>query len=203
MNRGHYLICLARPALLRLARYQPRRAIGFVEIMVAILIAAACGVPIYLSVTSSRTETSKAINYLRAMELANEVIEWANVTPFDKLTDAMLSAHTQSLVVPQGTMLCPESIKTVDPENAQWKTDGLTATAISYPEQYNKAFYFRSVSILPIDVPGLIASDLLKQVTVEVSWNEGKTPANPNVGNDRMRKVTLSTLIYNDEKIVD
>lgn len=177
--------------------------IGFVEIMIAIMLAAVCGIPIYLSVTSSRTETSKAINYLRAVELANEVIEWATVMPFDKLDEALLSGHALSLVEPAASGYSPVAIKTTDPVYTQWKADGLMAAGLRYPEQYNNAFFFRTVKIRTVEEPGLIAGNLLKEITVDVAWNEGQTPANPNVGTDRMRRISLSTYIYNDEKVVD
>jgi len=160
--------------------------------MVAILVAAVLAVPLFYLVTSTRTDTSKAINYLRAMELANEAIEWANVIPFHKIKE--LEGTGGSLVEDLGGNFVPVKLAVVN--NGMWA--GL-APQIQYSDQYPTAFFHREIIVGSItqSVPW---RDAMAKVTVTVSWNEGKKPDILD-STDRMRKITLYALIFNDRKL--
>ncbi len=164
----------------------------FAEIMVAVLVVSVLAIPLSYLVTSTRTDTSKAINYLRAMELANEVIEWANVVPFDKIKT--LENAGGSLVEDMGGNL--QSVKLPVTANGMWA--GL-ATQIQYSEQYPTAFFYRQITVGSItqSVPW---RDYVAKVTVTVSWNEGKKPDVLDTP-DRMRKITLYALVFNDRRL--
>lgn len=171
-----------------------RGGFGFVEIAVAAVVIGVCAIPILWLVSSSRVETSKAINYLRAMELANETIEWATIIPFqDKAGNdlaRLANGYSESLfnnrLIRVGN-------------NPAW-TQVPLANDVAYSDQYDSAYFFREIRIT--DVPEMSLRGFLKKITVTISWNEGKTPANPSATPpDRMRKITLSTLIFNDRKI--
>ena len=171
-----------------------RNGFGFVEIAVACVVIGVCAVPILWLVSSSRVETSKAINYLRAMELANETIEWASVIPFQskdgKNLAVLANGYTESL-------FNNRLIRVGD--NPAWAQVPL-ANDVMYSDQYDAAYFFREIRIT--DVPEMSLRGFLKKVTVTISWNEGKIPANPSASPpDRMRKITLSTLIFNDRKV--
>ncbi|MGM0598482.1 MAG: type IV pilus modification PilV family protein, partial [Candidatus Rifleibacteriota bacterium] len=70
---------------------------GFVEVLIAILIISACAVPIIYMVTSARGDTTRAINYLRAVELANEAIEWVSSARYDQINPTTLAALSETL----------------------------------------------------------------------------------------------------------
>lgn len=169
-----------------------RTAFTFAEIIVAILVVTVLAVPLFYLVTSTRTDTSKAINYLRAMELANEVIEWANVIPFAEISK--LAQMGGSLVEDVGGTL--KSVPVPLKANSMWS--GL-ATQIQYSDQYPTAFFYRSITVASIthNVPW---RDYVAQITVTVAWNEGKKPDNVN-DQERMRKITLYALVFNDRKL--
>lgn len=173
---------------------------SFVEIVIAILVAAGCAIPIFYMITSARTETSKSINYLRALELANEAIEWASVSDFNSdLNSQVFGGVGGGLVEEIGNDLTPVSVMTAAAVNPVWNADGVIAQDLRYSEQYNQAFFWRSITVEEVDSNfNRFASGLLKKITVEVSWNEGKTPPNINDGSDRMRKIRLSTIILNE-----
>ncbi len=177
-----------------------KSGLSFVEILIAIMIISGCAVPIVYMLTSSRTDTSKAINYLRAMELANEAIEWATVTPFEKLTDETFSAFWGSLVTDGGAGLAPDEVAVVAPDHPVWSSDGVMAKKLSYSEQYNKAFFFREIEIEDVSA-AYLGKNMMKKVSVTIKWCEGKMPGNINNGDDRTRQVQLSVLIGNDANL--
>ena len=173
------------------------RGFTFAEIVVAVAIVTIVAVPVYYLLTNTKVGTAKAINYLRAMELANEVIEWANITPYEKLWDGIKSPFAQgysdSLVVAGTT---PKATAIQVSANTGWKD---LATKLEYSEQYNSAFFYRKVEIKP--VAGVPYQGYLLEVTVTVSWNEGKAPAIITDPADRMRKITLSCLLMHERKM--
>ena len=179
-----------------------KSGLGFVEVLIAISIISACAIPIVYMVTSSRTDTSKAINYLRAMELANEAIDWAMVTPFERLDDGIFSGVGGTLVRDSSGNLEPEFVQVGVPSNPIWVNDwtdrGIMGDKIKYSEQYNKAFFWREIKIENV-TGNYFQPNLLKKVIVTVKWSEGKRPANVNIGDDRMRQVQLSVLLLNDK----
>ncbi len=183
-------------------RQMANKGISFIEVLIAIAVVSACAVPIVYMVTSTRTDTSRAINYLRAMELANEAIEWASVVPYSKVTPEIFSAFSEPISIDDGSNMKPASIAVGNPKNTVWSGDGLTADSIAYSEQYNNAFFFREIKIEDV-TDSYVHADLLKKVTVTVKWSEGYRPANPNVSDDRSRQVQLSVLILNDESLLE
>lgn len=177
-----------------------RAGLGFVEIVIAVLVISACAVPVVYMVTSSRTDTTKAINYLRAVELANEVIEWASIAEFSKLDASTFSAFTGSLVEESAGNVLPVSLAVASPDNPVWKADNLMAGNLSYSEQYGHAYFFREVEITDV-TDSYLQPDLLKKVTVRVKWSEAHRPANINLPDDRSRQVELSVLLLNDNTL--
>jgi len=59
-------------------------AISFPEILVAVLVFSILAFPIYSFLIQTRKDTLKTINYLRAMELAQEGLDWVKITPIKK-----------------------------------------------------------------------------------------------------------------------
>jgi hypothetical protein len=177
-----------------------KRGLGFVEVIVAILIAAACAAPVIYMVTSSRTDTSKAINYLRAMELANEAIEWATISRFSSVNDSTFSALAGPITTDEGGGLRTADLALGSPDNTVWSEDGLITNQLSYSQQYNNAFFYREIDIEDIS-DSHVNDGLLKKVTVTVKWSEGHRPANLNIPDDRSRQVQLSVLILNDQQL--
>jgi len=178
-----------------------RVGFGFVEIIVATLIAAVCSIPIIMMVSSSRADTSKAINYLRALELANEALEWATIATDTDHLDMNLRSCGGSLIVDTGLGVPGAArVDAVDPVNGKWISDGIITKDIGYSDQYNTAFFLRNISVKP--VTSGIGAGHLSEVTVEVKWNEGRAPANPiDPSGERMRMITLKTLIVHDNQL--
>jgi hypothetical protein len=178
-----------------------KKALGFVEVLVAVVIVAACAVPIVYMVTSARTDTSKAINYLRAMELANEVIDWAQMSPYGMVDDSIFSGITGPITIDDSGTLKSAEIAVGTPKNPVWETDGLVAGKLQYSEQYNNAFFYREVEIEEIS-DTFLGEDMLKKLVVTVKWCEGSRPPNPNTSDGRTREVKLSVLLVNDQHLM-
>ncbi len=177
-----------------------RLGMGFVEIMIAVLVVTGCAIPVIYMLTSSRTETSKAINYLRAMELANEVIEWATAAEFSQVDAGSLSAFCGSISEIHGSDLQTVGVATAEPDHQTWKSDGLMANNMKYSEQYNTGFFYREVEVENVD-DSYLQTDLLKKLKVRVKWSEGERPANLNISDNRTRQVELSVLILNEKNL--
>jgi len=175
------------------------RGISLVEVLIAVLIVAVSSIPVIYMVTSSRTDTSKAINYLRAVELANEVIEWAQAVKFEDLDEGKFSAFVQTLVDDSSGELKPVPVGVAPPENANWAS-GLAAENLMYSEQYCVAYFFREVEFE--DIPGStnLNDGMLKKMTVRVKWNEAAVPSSVH-NSDRDRQVELSVLLINDKNM--
>lgn len=177
---------------------------GFVEIIIAVSLVAACAVPVFYMVNTTRTDTTKAINYLRAMELANEVIEWASASVVETTDGSLpplsvrLSALNTSLINDMAGGLVPVEVAVEAPENPEWR--GFALDKLSYSEQYNNAFFYREVTVAPVD-RSYFESDLLQKVTVTVKWCEGRRPASLNVPGDRDRQIELSFLVLNEHHL--
>lgn len=170
---------------------------SFVEVLVAVVIIAACAVPVVYMVTSARTDTSKAINYLRAMELANEVIEWAQISRFGMVDEGVFSGITGPVTLDDGGTLKAAKIAVGPSDYESWNTDNLIANELQYSEQYNNAFFYRNVKIEDI-TDSIISDNMLKKVVVTVKWCEGTRPPNPNIDEGRTRQVQLSVLLLNE-----
>lgn len=174
-----------------------RSGIGFVEVLVAVLIAAVSAVPVVYMVSSSRTDTSKAINYLRAVELANEVIEWAQGVDFEDLDSITFSTYVGTLADDSTGAITPMPLNAAAPANPNWSSGNFAPENLKYSEQYGNAFFFREVEFE--DVPGSInfSDGMLKKMTVRVKWNEGSAPSSV-YSSERDRQVELSVLLLND-----
>ncbi len=176
-----------------------KKALSLIEIIVALTIAVFAGIPILRMVSSSRTETTNSINYLRAMELANEAIEWVNVTNFKDL-DNLGKILQESIVEQKGSNLTPGQIATTEAEYEKWKGSKLFQKKINYSDQYVNAYFYRTIDVKEIN-NSTIKKNLLKKVTVTVKWSEGKKPSNLNVDSNRSKQIQLSVLVINDENL--
>ena len=157
------------------------RGFSLVEVLVAIVVAAVLSVPILILTTSSRTETCKAINYLRALEIAHETVEWISATPLTAKAIEELKACEGSLQsYPTGA-------------NPLWPS----LKDITYPGQYSPAFFFRKIEIEPVSDSAVDYRDYLHKVVVTVLWSEGKTPVN-SADADREKKIVLTTLVFDE-----
>ncbi len=165
------------------------RGVTFTEIIVAVTVFAILAIPLYLSMSNIQTDTVKSINYLRAMELASEAIDYVKMLPFDKNFKLNSEGLSGSILVETGSLFEPTSIPTGDNEYYQ---DVLEAK-IQYSSQYNPAYFFRSIEVS--DLSGTEYSGLLKKVVVTVYWDNGVKVNNLHDVNQRSRKVVLATLI--------
>ncbi len=174
-------------------RRTPQRGFSLVEVVVAFAISLVCFGGLIYFATSTRTETSKAENYLRALQIAQETIELIQSTPAEELTPAKLQMFEGSLVNPASG----KSVTLPVHPSAAWQPTDKT-----YPDQYTKAYFYRKIKLKPVE-SGIPNSRFLKQVTVEVFWNEGKTPDKIEaIGGDpdRMRKLSLPAVIFDERE---
>ena len=172
-----------------LLKWFRRTGFGLAEVVVTVVIGVSCAIPLIWMVSSSRTETTQAINYLRAMELANEIIDLANVVPFKDLDSFAGAAN--------GRLSPFIQVKQLDPGHA-WFTY-VADQNLPYSGQYDKCYFYRQIDVKLVDNQNY--SRFLKKLSVSVEWNEAKVPPNPNVNtadNQRMRKIVLETLVFND-----
>lgn len=170
----------------------PRRAFSFVEIIIAFTVAAVFFGGILHFITATRSETSKAERYLRALQIAQETIELAQSTPFEELTGSKMQVFEGSLVNPQTKRSVNLPFHADSPWQPQTK---------GYSDQYTKAYYYRKVKVDQVD-PSTPNARFLRMVTVEVYWNENQVPASLETvagTPDRMRKLALSAIVF-DEK---
>ena len=165
-----------------------KKAFTVTEIVIATIIFIEAFVAIIMLLSSSRTETSKSRNYLRALELAQEAIDWVNSAPFKDVKDENLELLRGNLV--NGKIVTGNNAKN-------------SITESNYPEDYSNAFFYRTVTIEPDTEFNADVKRFLKKVTVGVYWNEGTTPKNLETTENgvplRTRKLMLSTIIFNDE----
>lgn len=170
----------------------------FAEIMVAVLIVFVVAMPIVYVTTSSRKDTSRAIFYLRAVELANETLEWATIIDYEDLTDETLQGYTGSITdsSSNGTKCVSLQINS-KPKNKQWENNLLTKE-LKYPDQYAGQYYYRHAKVEELD------NGNLKKVTVKVKWAEDKRPKQVDKFDDkgntdgRDRYVEMSVIILKE-----
>ena len=180
-----------------------KHGFGFIEIMIAVIIAAVVTVPVFYMITSSRVDTARAINYLRAIELANEVIDWVSVTPFE---DKDVMSMSDQLSILNGSLVEAPSLENLSARNVlvssteNDRINELTTDNLTYSEQYNRNFFFREITVEPV-APNPVAPDLLKKVTVVVSWSEHRIPPTPDLPAGRDRSVEMSVLVLNDRNL--
>ncbi len=183
-------------------RLNKKQAMSLVEIVVALMVAVAAAIPILQMMTKSNTETTSSINYLRAVELANETIEWASIASFSAVINQEkgLSSLSGPIINDGGSGFTPESVA-VNPtiENENWNDPNIFKTELKYSDQYIPAFFYRVVNVEPLDDFG---GDMLAKVTVTIKWCENSRPTNLNIDSDeRNRQVELSVLVINDENL--
>ena len=178
-----------------------KKAFGLIEIIVALLIIVCAGIPIIKMVFQTQTETSSSVNYLRAMELADEVIEWANATKFKDLDK--LTSLSGSMVEVSDSGHGMIKINTSGTSNENWKSSGFFEENLKYSDKYCSAFFYRDIKVEPVTSPNnTFESNLLKKVTVKIKWSEGRMPSNVNVDSERNREIQLSVLVINDDNLL-
>ena len=183
--------------------FKNKKALSLIEVLIAFTIAVLCGIPILMMVSNSKKDTATSINYLRAMELANEAIEWVNVTKFEDL-DNLSNILDKSIVESYNSELIPVQIGTAEAENKNWKDSNLFERNLSYSQDYVNACFYRTIDVKDVmaDDKNNVANNLLKKVTVTVKWSEGKTISDLNAdSDDRRHKIQLSVLVINDENL--
>lgn len=208
----------------KLSHKNNKRALGLLEIVIAVAIVVATGFPILRMLTKSRTDTASSINYLRAVELADEALEWASAANlFDKDENGENSPSELNLIglsgpimEYDGSTIKPSKICTTKIEYNRWKNSQIFKTDLSYSPQYANAFFYRDIKIQSLNkndrsgktdpsYSNLITfeKDMVKMVTVSVYWCEGFTPSNFNdISNEsRAKKIELSLLVINDENL--
>ena len=165
-----------------------KKAFTVTEIIIATAIFTAAFIALITLLSSSKKETSKSTNYLRALELAQEAIDWVNSTPFKEVKDENLELLRGNLV--NGKIATGDNAKN-------------SITDAKYPDDYSSAFFYRTVTIDPDTEFNEEVRRFLKKVTVGVYWNEGTAPKNLETTENgvpiRTRKIMLSTIIFNDK----
>ena len=176
-----------------------RKAFGLVEILIALSVVVFAAIPILKMVFRTRTETSSSVNYLRAMELADEVIEWANASKFKDLDK--LTKLSGSLIDSSGNEM--KKINTGEVGNGNWKNSGFFTDNIKYSSNYSNAYYYRDIKVEPVTSQyNTFENNLLKKVTVKIKWCEGRIPSNIEQDSDRDREIQLSVLVTNDDNLL-
>ncbi len=171
-----------------------RKGFSFVEIVVATGVGLVFFGGLIYFASTTRVETSKAENYLRALQIAQETIELIQAMPLSDTSGSNVQIFEGSLVDP-GTGM---SVKIPFNNSSGWQP--FTRT---YPSEYSKSWFYRKVRIAPAPA-GIPNARFIRKLTVDVFWNENKVPerietigAEP----DRMRKLSLSTLIFDESEI--
>lgn len=180
--------------------YFKRKAFGLLEVVIALGVAIGALLPILQMITASRTDTTSSISYLRAMELANEVIEWANVATFDEVDK--LEGLSGTIIESNGGNIVPIKINAVESDNIKWKNSKIFEKNLQYSEQYSNAYFYRIIKVTPLK-GNYFQNDMLKKVSVTVKWCEGKKPRNLNLDSEeRNKQIQLSVLVINDDNLL-
>lgn len=175
------------------------KAFSFVEILVAVFLLVVLVSPLLWMATGSRVETSKAINYLRALEIAQETISWVNGNPLNEKAIQALAAQSGSLVDPA----TGKSVAVMAGNSPIWSSFPGGGSPITYSDQYTNAYFYRKVDIEKVGADESAYGEYLYRVTVNVYWNEGKVPVRidaPDAEADRMRKISISTMVFDERR---
>lgn len=168
---------------------------GIVEVVVTVLVAAVLSLPILSVLTSGRTETVKAINYLRAMQLVQETLHQLQSISTDPTTLSKLVAESGSLTTGSGGSAAMVGYRVGT--NPLWAAQ--LAKSLVYPDQYANCYYYREIEVTPIGAGGGDHGPYLYRATVTVSWNDSQVPGA--VGSpDRARKVVQSILLCDERR---
>ncbi len=172
-----------------------RRPVGFsfLEVLIATALATTMFASIIWLISTTRVETVKSVNYLRALQLAQETIAWLNAVPEDGLTNVNTRIMEGSLVDAQ----TGESIKI---QSGSHGTD--TPHELHYPKNYDSAWFYRRIILSEIDrtAPG---ARFMRKVTVKIYWNEGRRPdkiESLTEEPDRMRKIEMTTVLFKENE---
>ncbi|HAE39000.1 MAG TPA: hypothetical protein DCG57_10235 [Candidatus Riflebacteria bacterium] len=166
------------------------RGMSFVEVLLAVIIASLLFSSIIWFVSSTRVATGKSTNYLRALQLAQETIDWVHALEFSNLTEDKLSLLEGSLVDSQtghSVVLAKSNVTGKE-------------SVLAYPDDYCKSYFYRRIVLEKLSSVKS-GSRLLKKVSVHIYWNEGQKPAQVDslsAEPDRMRQITLSTLLFDE-----
>lgn len=171
--------------------------LSFPEIVIAVFIFSIISIPIYSLLTNTRTDTSKAIHFFRAMELAQEGIEWAQITPVNNKYKQNIESYSGSIVLEDGSSFKPATILTTD--NKRYENQLLSNKNVQYSNQYLPAFFYRTIEVKEL-TGSSIAESFLKKVVVTVYWNDGKKAKNLHTFDDREKKVVYEALIFDGRK---
>lgn len=166
------------------------RGMSFIEVLLATVIASLLFSSIIWFVSSTRVATDKSTNYLRALQLAQETIDWVHALEFSDISEDKLSLLEGSLVDSQTGHSVVFCRSTVDGKEL----------VMAYPDDYCKAYFYRKI-VLEKQSDVKPFGRLLKKVSVHVYWNEGQIPAQLDSLSgepDRMRKIMLSTLLFDE-----
>lgn len=167
-----------------------RAGFTFAELIIAVFVFSIISVPLYLLLSSTRTDTAKSINFMRAMELAQEGIEWVQLTENDQNFRLNAENFSGGLVMENGASFKPAEVMVAG--NNRYGNQLLPT--VQYSEQYNTAWFYRMIKVE--DVKGTQKyCRLLKKVRVSVFWNDGKKVKNLHDASGRSKKVVLETLI--------
>lgn len=172
-----------------------KEGLSFAEVIISVFVAMVLSIPILLLMTSTRTHTGKAINYLRAIELAHESIEWVHASILNPDTIEKFTGNSGSLVTSDAGGFKSATI----PLEANPKWEGNVIRELAYHDQYTKCFFYRKVEVKPATGFPLDYLSHLFQVDVTVSWNESKYPDDPQ-SEERMHKVVFSTLVCDEKR---
>lgn len=166
------------------------RGTSFVEVLLATVIASLLFSSIIWFVSMTRVAAGKSTSYLRALQLAQETIDWVHALEFSDVSADKLSLLEGSLVDSQTGRSVVFSRDTVAGKKM----------VLAYPDDYGKAYFYRRI-VLEQQNGVKPACRLLKKVSVYIYWNEGQKPAQLDSLSeepDRMRKITLSTLLLDE-----
>ncbi len=177
-------------------RSRSHEGFSFIEIVVAVGIVISLAGILFFSMGKTRESTKRAIHHLRALEIAQETIDWARATQLD-------AQGLKAMLNQTGSLLDPATNKPVPLPEATTGLYSITSGTqpLAYPKQYDSAFFYRTIAVNPVPNPD--GRVFLYRVTVDVSWNEGRAPEHiDSVGGkpDRMRSLTMSTLLTDDRE---
>ena len=134
-----------------------RHGMALGEVVVAVLIMSVCFVPILLVFANARTDTSRGVHRLRAMELINEAIDWIVICPVENLQKLAGFASGQISPIPAAEGLNRGIKPFIYAEKS----------GESYAVDYQNALH-RDLLIRPTSEP----SGLLQEAEVTVTWTE-------------------------------
>ncbi len=181
-----------------------KHGFNLIEIMITVVVVAVVAIPLMMVMTSSRKDTAHAINYLRAVELGNEVIDLVHSLKYEKITKDYLNNFLGESVTDPSDVLKTVKLKTRDESiNKSWNDNGFLATDLSYPVQYAQFYFFRTIEVEPDEKDKIDYG--FKKVTVKVSWAEVDALKGIKVNDvtsdtkgERNKYIVLSTVIPRD-----